>query len=170
MTDFLHAVLAIVAPFLMPVTVEATGYTCEVHPRNPMNAPGMCVVLAGGSEEVMSPGMACPYAWMGMGWYVPSQAYLHCDDTGAYDFLRDQYGRYRPHADIRFATFEAARQWGKRTIVIYRIRLPHQESLYGPRPALPCRLCPARPCHDLRGDSHPPPAGWYGRFPCRTVT
>lgn len=147
MTTFLHAIVAIVAPFLMPITVEATGYTCDPHPRNPMTAPGMCIALANGSREVMSPGMACPPEWMGMGWYVPGRGVQYCDDTGAFDFLRNPKGAYRPHTDIRFATFAAAWQWGRKPIVIYLIRPPRKDAAYAPLYPLSCNR-PIGACRD----------------------
>jgi hypothetical protein len=170
MTQFLHAIVAIVAPFLMPVTVEATGYTCEAITGNPMNVPGMCIALANGSEEVMSPGMACPRAWMGMGFYVPREGMLYCDDTGAHAFLFTAKGVLRPHTDMRFSTLSAAWSWGKQTIVIYRIRPPRKEVSYAPRPALFGRFYRPCSCHDLRGNPYTPPAGWHGRSPCPALS
>lgn len=156
MSHFLHAIVAMVAPFLMPITVEATGYTCQPVQGNPMNVPGMCVALANGSHEVMSPGMACPRAWMGMGFYVPSQGVLHCDDTGAYTFLSDARGVYRPHTDIRFSTLSAVWSWGKHTVVMYRLRSPRKDARHASSFDPACALCRARPFHDLRGNPYTP--------------
>jgi hypothetical protein len=145
MTNFLHAIVAIIAPFLMPVTVEATAYTCEPITGNPMNAPGMCIALANGSREVASPGMACPSAWMGMGFYVPGQGTLYCDDTGAHTFLYTAKGVLRPHTDMRFSTLSAAWRWGKQTIVIYQIRPPRKDAPHAPTRRLLCHI-PVGPC------------------------
>lgn len=93
--------------------VTATAYTCEDVPHNPMNAPGMCVVLANGSRDVFSAGIACPRAWMGRAYEVPGWGVLVCDDTGAHDTWHGL-----PHIDIRVSTYEAAREWGTRTITI----------------------------------------------------
>lgn len=170
MSQFLHAIVAIVAPFLMPITVEATGYTCQPVQGNPMTVPGMCVALASGSEEVMSPGMACPRAWMGMGFYVPGQGVLRCDDTGAHDFLFTTRGIYRPHTDFRFTTLSAVWIWGKHTVVIYRIRSPRKDACHASCFDPACALCRARPFHDPRRHPHASPAGWYGRSPCPALT
>jgi hypothetical protein len=160
MSRFLHAIVAMVAPFLMPITVEATGYTCQPIQGNPMHVPGMCVALANGSEEVMSPGMACPRDWMGMGFYVPGQGMLYCDDTGAHDFLFTARGIYRPHTDFRFTTLSTVWSWGKHTVVIYRLRSPQKDARHASSFDSACALCRTRPFHDLRGSNHTPAARW----------
>ncbi len=98
------------------IRVSATAYTCDVHPLNPMNAPGMCRVLANGSRDVFSRGMACPRGWMGRAFDVPEHGVLVCDDSGAYDRWNGL-----DHIDIRMTTYEAAREWGTRTIEIREV-------------------------------------------------
>lgn len=100
-------------------TVTATAYTCAYHPNNRMaTTPGMCEVLANGSRDVFSRGMACPRGWAGRTFDVEGVGVLECDDRGAFDVWHGL-----PHVDIRFDTWEAAREWGVRKITIREVRL-----------------------------------------------
>lgn len=100
------------------VTVSATAYTCAYHPDNPMtSAAGMCEVLANGSRDVMSAGLACPRHWMGRAYRVEGLGVLTCDDTGAHDVWNGL-----PHVDIRLDTWDDARYWGVQTITIQEVQ------------------------------------------------
>lgn len=105
------------APPPEPIRVSATAYTCDAHPRNPMtSAPGMCQVLANGSRDVMSAGMACPASWMGRAYHVEGFGVMTCDDTGAYDEWNGLI-----HIDIRVPTYADALAWGVREIEIREV-------------------------------------------------
>lgn len=96
------------------IQVNATAYTCQVHPRNPMSG---CRRLRWGGD-VNNPGMACPVEWRNREFVVEGYGTLRCDDTGRYDTWNGL-----PHIDIRMTTWEETRAWGIRTITIYPAEL-----------------------------------------------
>lgn len=92
------------------ITVIATMYTCDNHPRNPMYPCGP--LRWGGNRN--SAGMACPVSWRNRKMEVPGYGVLRCDDTGAYDTWNGL-----PHIDIRVSSYEQAAAFGFRRMVIY---------------------------------------------------
>lgn len=89
--------------------VVATAYTCEVNPANRMHP---CGPLRWGGD-VHGQGMACPVAWRGRTFDVPSWGILTCDDTQEIDVLHGL-----PHVDIRVPTLAEAQNWGMRRITL----------------------------------------------------
>lgn len=126
MVEILQQIVAVVTLILAPFPATPTGlsepqavtltaYTCETHPSNPMNVPGMCLATAYGNDP-LTIGVACPPAWRGRTLLIEGFAQygaVDCDDTGKYDEWRGL-----PHLDLRVATVDEANQIGIQTVWI----------------------------------------------------
>jgi 3D (Asp-Asp-Asp) domain-containing protein len=111
--------LTVPDPFPMTTTeytVTLTAYTCEAHPHNPMNAPGMCVTTAYGADP-QTVGIACPPAWRRRRFVIEGYeqyGVVVCDDTGKYDKWKGNI-----HLDLRVPTLAIAQQIG---VQVVRVR------------------------------------------------